>query len=203
MRLRALVRGPPKLLRYRSGGDPRTPLGGRSPGGLAGPSGGLAVTSERPVAAPRFSPPTSPRRSDAVTEPSRGVSFVNTPGVRVEDVVVEDVVGEVEEKEVGDKGEEEGGVVIKQVEEVTGEEKSVEQEGGDSGRRGGEAAEGRMVWSEQVEEEEMEEESIKEKKTVKRIQRPRGGQGSGLAVTSQCGVLLAARRKKYLHTSRA
>ena len=151
---------------------PADPPGEPAAAGLAGlpgepVAGGLAVTSKQPTAAPRASPPTSPRRSEAVTEPSRGVSFVNTPGVGG-DVLVEDVVCEVEEKEVGDKGEEEGGVVSKQVEEVTGEEKSVEQEGGDSGRRGGEAAEGRMVWSEQVEEEEMEEEAIKEKKTVKR-----------------------------------
>ncbi|CAB1430179.1 unnamed protein product, partial [Pleuronectes platessa] len=58
------------------------------------------------------------------------------------------------EREVGDKGEEEGGVGCKHVEEKTGEEKSVEQDGGDSGRRGGEAAEGRVAWGEQMEEEE-------------------------------------------------
>ncbi|CAB1420535.1 unnamed protein product [Pleuronectes platessa] len=44
-------------------------------------------------------------------------------------------------------------------EKKAGEEKSIEQDGGDSGRNGGEAGDGRVAWSEQVEEEEIEEEA--------------------------------------------
>ncbi|CAB1442271.1 unnamed protein product [Pleuronectes platessa] len=155
----------PLLLRYRSEGSP---LPGRlCPPGLpntlrywppppgvpvdraavlAVPPGEQVAAGPTRVRAPRASPPTSPRRSESVTEPTQGVSSVNTPGVGGdvvgEGVVGEGVVGEVEEKDVGGKGEEESGVGSKQVEEKTGEEKSVEQDGGDSLRKGGEAGEG-------------------------------------------------------------
>ena len=113
-----------------------------------------------------------------MTEAAQGVSNVSTPGVGggVE-VVGESVLGEVEEREVGGEGEEEGGAGGEQVEEKTGEGgkkagegKSVEQDGGDSGRKGGEAGGVRVAWSVQVEEEEMEEEAeiVKSKQTVKR-----------------------------------
>ncbi|CAB1438275.1 unnamed protein product, partial [Pleuronectes platessa] len=125
--------GPPLLLRYLSGAGRSLRGAGRRGAGRHTRAAYSCFTA---------SPPTSLRRREAVTDPTRG-----------------DVVGEVEEKEVGGKGEEEGGVGSKQVEEKTGGEKSIEQDGGDSGRRGGEAAEGRMAWSEQVEEEEMEEEA--------------------------------------------
>ena len=87
------------------------------------------------------------------------------------------MLGEVEEREVGGKGEE-GGVGSEQVEEKTGEGdkkasegKNSEQQakdGGDSGKKGGEAGDDRGTWGEQVEEEEMEEEALKSKQTVKR-----------------------------------
>ncbi|CAB1458379.1 unnamed protein product [Pleuronectes platessa] len=40
-----------------------------------------------------------------------------------------------------------------------GETKSIDQDGGDSGRKGGESGDGRVAWIEQGEEEEMEEEA--------------------------------------------
>ena len=139
---------------------------------------GLHAGSERPIAAPRISPPTSPRRVAAVTESSHGVSSVNTRGVGG-DVLGEGGVGEVEEREVGGKGEEEeGGVGREQVEEKTGEgEKKAGEgktsgqkmmDGGDSGRKGGEAGDGGGAGGEQVEEMEEELETVKSKQTGKR-----------------------------------
>ena len=176
---------PPGPGEAASAGAPAAPpvLERRGPAARPTPPGepvatGPAAVSERPIAAPRTSPPTSPRRGAAVTEAAQGVSTVSTPGVGGDVAVVgEGVLGEVEEREVGGEGEEEGGAGSGQVEEKTGEGgkkagegKSVEQDGGDSGRIGGEAGGVRVAWSVQVEEEEMEEEAeiVKSKQTVKR-----------------------------------
>ena len=100
-----------------------------------------AAVSERPIAAPRTSPPTSPRRGAAVTEAAQGVSTVNTPGVGGDVAVVgEGVLGEVEEREVGGEGEEEGGAGGGQVEEKTGEGGQKAGEGGQKAGEGGQKA---------------------------------------------------------------